>query len=507
MHPTPARPGRIVARILGCAAVALACAWAPATLAQGFPGGVQEALGPLYRADPYAARATTAVARDTSALGMVRHWNAVAIDASGLDHTPVAPGEVRTFGEQLGPARASRAMAIVHIAVFEAVNAVKGRHASYVGLPAAAAGTSMEAAIAQAAHDTLAALFPSQAAAFAAQLAHDLDSVRGWRQKAQGVDLGRRAAAAILALRAADGSAHAEMLLGTGPGEYTTSSAPGRWQQDPMSLVPIALGARWDEVAPFVLADAAQFRAPAPPALTSTAYAMAYAEAHMLGGGGVVTPTMRTAAQTQIGIFWAYDGTPSLCAPPRLYNQIALKIATDRHTDAADLARLLALVNTAMADAGIAIWESKYFHEFWRPVTGIRENDGNTMTMRDAGFTPLGAPASNLTGPNFTPPFPAYPSGHAGFGGALFQTLRRFYGTDAIAFTLVSDEFNGVTLDNQGNVRPRIERAFRNLSEAEEENGQSRIYLGIHWAFDKTEGIAQGRRVADWVFDRAFRPR
>jgi hypothetical protein len=227
----------------------------------------------------------------------------------------------------------------------------------------------------------------------------------------------------------------------------------------------------------------------------------------MLGGDGVVTPTMRTAAQTQIGIFWAYDGTPSLCAPPRLYNQIALKIAADRHTDAADLARLLALANVAMADAAIAIWESKYFHEFWRPVTGIRENDGSMMTMRDAGFTPLGAPASNLTGPNFTPPFPAYPSGHAGFGGALFQTLRRFYGTDAIAFTFVSDEFNGVTLDNQGNVRPRIERAFRSLSEAEEENGQSRIYLGIHWAFDKTEGIAQGRRVADWVFDRAFRPR
>jgi hypothetical protein len=157
-----------------------------------------------------------------------------------------------------------------------------------------------------------------------------------------------------------------------------------------------------------------------------------------------------------------------------------------------------------MADVGIAIWESKYHYQLWRPVTGIREADGNPATAADATFSPLGAPASNLTGPNFTPPFPAYPSGHAGFGGALFQILRNVYATDRIAFTFVSDEFNGETLDNEGNPRPLVPRRFASLSEAEEENGQSRIYLGIHWAFDKTEGIAQGRRVADHVFARAF---
>ena len=162
------------------------------------------------------------------------------------------------------------------------------------------------------------------------------------------------------------------------------------------------------------------------------------------------------------------------------------------------------------------IWESKFYYDLWRPVTGIREadegtgpsgdGDGNPATVGDPTFTPLGAPASNLAGPNFTPPFPSYPSGHAGFGGALFETLRRFYRTDAIAFTFVSDELNGVTHDHDGSVRPLVPRSFTSLSQAEEENGQSRIYLGIHWAFDKTQGIAQGRRVADYVFDHALRP-
>jgi hypothetical protein len=250
--------------------------------------------------------------------------------------------------------------------------------------------------------------------------------------------------------------------------------------------------------------------------MNSEAYAIAYDEAQRLGGDGITTPTERTAEQTEIGIYWAYDGTPSLCAPPRLYNQIAVLIATQMGSSETKLARLLALVNVAMADAGIAIWESKYFYDFWRPVTGIRESDvgtgptglgdGNDDTVGDPAYSPLGAPASNLTGPNFTPPFPAYPSGHAGFGGALFQTLRRFYGTDNIGFTFVSDELNGVTPGNDGVPRPLSPRTFSSFSQAEEENGQSRIYLGIHWSFDKTEGIAQGRKVADFVFANAFLP-
>ncbi len=455
-------------------------------------------------------------------VGRVKHWNEISIDASGLDHTPVAPGDPHVFGEQLGPGRSARAMAIVHIAIFEVVNSVMGGYKSYLGLPRAPEGTSLDAAIAQAAHDTLAAMFPSQRAAFRAELDRELAAITDTRARVKGIVLGKVAAFAILARKANDGSNHDEPRVGI---EHITSNLAGRWRQDPISLIPLALGAKWGEVRPFVLTSGRQFRAPAPPALSSNAYATAFNEVKRLGGDGKDpgTETERTEEQSFIGIFWAYDGTPSLCAPPRLYNQITVTIADQMGTSGIEFVRLLALVNVAMADAGIAIWESKYFHDYWRPVTGIREadpgtgptgrGDRNDRTRGDLTFSPLGAPASNLPSgpngevpPNFTPPFPAYPSGHAGFGGALFETLRLFYGRDDIAFTFISDEFNGVTKDNEGNVRPLRPRDFTSLSEAEEENGQSRIYLGIHWSFDKTEGIKQGQRVARYVFNRLYRP-
>jgi hypothetical protein len=442
------------------------------------------------------------------------HWNEVAINASGLDHTPVAPGETRVFGEQIGPGRSARAIAIVQIAVADALIAVNGGYRSYTGLPRVGGQVSQKAAVAYAAHDTLVDLFPSQKASFDAELQ---DSVRRLRDSSlaifNGVRLGKAAADAILDLRATDGSQHAEPVLGT---DWTTSNDPGHWRQDPISLGRVALGAHWGEVKPFIMQTGSQFRAPPPPAMTSAEYTEAFDEVKRLGGDGINTPTERTEEQSFIGTFWAYDGTPSLCAPPRLYNQITVQIAKQRGSGAIATARLLALVNVAMADAGVAIWESKFFYDFWRPVVGVREadegsgpsgqGDGNPATLGDPGFMPLGAPGSNLNGPNFTPPFPSYPSGHGGFGGALFQTLRRFYGTDRIAFTFVSDEFNGKTRDANGNVRPLRPRSFSRLSQAEEENGQSRIYLGIHWSFDKTEALTQGERVADYVFFRAYRP-
>jgi hypothetical protein len=487
------------ALLQGAAALALV----PATArAQRTGGGLQQDLGSRFSPDagvpvPRHIRFGRARAMDS-----LREWHEIALEATGIDHTPVAPGETRHFGEQLGPGRSSRAMAIIHIAMFDAVNAIAPRWRGYTGLAAAPRLTSMDAAIAQAAHDTLVALYPSQASDFDAALAQDLAATRDLVPRANGVALGQRAAAAILALRANDGANHPEPRVGV---DYLLQDAPGAWQPDPVSQVPLALGAHWGTVTPFVLRAPAQFRAPPPAALDSAAYAAAFAEAQRLGGDGVITPTVRTEAQRQTGVFWAYDGMPSLCAPPRLYNQIALRIADIRHTPVLELARLLALVNIAMADAGVASWESKYHYVFWRPVTGIRVATGARLTA-DPTFTPLGAPASNLTGPNFTPPFPAYPSGHATFGGALFQVLRRFYGTDRIPFTFISDEFNGHTADNTGQVRPQISRSYARLSDAEEENGQSRIYLGIHWSFDKTAGIAQGRQVADEVVSRVLLP-
>jgi PAP2 superfamily len=507
---------RIAAALAAACAGVLMCAPVPA---RDTDGGVRDKLGPLFRPGVAVPRAPRPAKRhaDPSTEAILR-WNQIAIDTSGLDHTPVAAGEARVFGEQLGPGRTSRAMAIVHIAMFEAANAIDGGYRSYAGLPRARDHTSFDAAIAHAAHDTLAALYASQAPRLAQVLAEELAQARHRRghgdAMASGVDLGRRAAAAILALRADDGTQHAEPRIGH---DYVPGEQPGVWRQDPVSLIPLAMGARWGAVRPFVMQSGAQFRVPPPPALASAEYAAAFEDAKRLGGDGTTTPTVRSEAQTRVGIFWAYDGTPSLCAPARLYNQIAAQIAAQQHTRGVELARLLALVNVAMADGGIAIWESKYHYAFWRPVTAIREadagtgptraGDGNPATLADPRFMPIGAPASNLAGPNFTPPFPAYPSGHAGFGGALFQTLRNFYGTDRIAFEFVSDEFNGVTSDHTGQVRALMPRRFATLSQAEEENGQSRIYLGIHWSFDKTQGIAQGRRVADHVYRNAFVPR
>jgi hypothetical protein len=486
---------------------------AASAAAQGRSADASDYWGPNFRSN--VNRLESIIHRDPprNTLDRIRYWNSIAIDASGLDHTPVLPGENRVFGEQLGPARASRAIAIVHIAIFDAVNAIRGDYESYTGLPRAHPSTSMDAAIAKAAGVTLNAMFPSQATSFDQLLAEDLARINNVRQRDMGIALGNEAAERILAMRHSDGSAHVEPVYGEG---YMPSMEAGKWRKDPISLIPIALGAHWNNVAPFVMESADQFRIPPPPAMDSAEYTAAYNEVKAVGGDGITTPTERTEEQQFIGNYWAYDGTPSLCAPPRMYNQITVQIAKQKGTNAVETSRLLALINVAMADAGIASWESKYHYQFWRPITGIRESDpgtgpsgtgdGNADTVGDVFFSPLGAPASNLTGPNFTPPFPAYPSGHATFGGALFQTLRRFYGSDRIRFTFVSDEYNGVTVDNNGNVREYHPRSFTAFSQAEEENGQSRIYLGIHWSFDKTEGIAQGRNVADLVFESAFTP-
>jgi hypothetical protein len=398
--------------------------------------------------------------------------------------------------------RAARAEAIVHIAIFDAVNAATGQRYEPYLLKETRSGASVEAAIAQASYETLVKLFPSQGSHFATELLYDLGGIAHGKAKEDGIYLGKEAARLILLDRENDGS---DALSQNEP--YKFRPGPGFWAIDPLNPSQKPLGANWYKVRPFVLPNAAIVRSPAFPAFSSAQFAEAYAEVKRLGGDGITTPTERTQDQTEAGLFWAYDGTPSLCAPPRLYNQIALLIANQQGiTDSVELTRMLALVNVAMSDAGVASWETKYHYSIARPITWIRQGDldENPNTAGDPTWTPLGAPATNLNGPNFTPPFPAYVSGHATFGGAMFQIVRNIVGTDNVSFTFMSDELNGITPGNDGVPRPKRPRSFKTLSQAEEENGQSRVYLGIHWSFDKVEGINMGRTVANYVYLNKF---
>jgi len=439
---------------------------------------------------------------DLQLFSLLRHCTNLCINTSGVDH--------KYAKQQLGPCRASRAMAMSIGATFEAVNAIKRQYTSYIQLPRGDRNASAEAAGLRAAHDVLVELFSAQTEALDDKLREALALIPSSASKTAGINIGKQAARLMIELRQADGSQHAEQRIGNGPDDFHVNPAPGYWSMDPISQVPIALGSLWSQVKPFVIDQADQFRCPAPPALDSHEYAMGYNETASLGGDGLPggTPTIRSEEQTFIGTYWAFDGVPALCGPPRMYNQIALQLCTQMKLDAMQTGRVCALLNLAMADSGIAAWESKYYYQLWRPVTAMRRaaEDNNPETYPVANFSPLGAPASNSTGPNFTPPFPSAPSGHSCFGATLFQILRREFGRDDIPFTFVSEEYDGHTKDNQGNTRPLRPRAFNSLSQAEEENGQSRMYLGIHWNCDKTSGIKMGRDIGDWVYDRVFQP-
>jgi hypothetical protein len=442
----------------------------------------------------------------------VLDWNAVALAAVAADHS--GPGDA----SQGGPTRTSRALAIVHAAMFDAANCIDRSFTPYLVKRHAPKNSSIDAAVAQAAHDTLTALYPLQAATFDAALAATLDGVPNGASERHGIHIGTAVAKKILRERRDDGSA-------IDP-PYVDGTLPGEHRQDPLHPTQGFLSPGWGNVTPFTMTSAAQFRAPAPPFLTSAEYAAAFNEVKVVGAADAETSDRdgngmpdRTPQQTETAIFWGYDGSPGLGTPPRLYNQIARVIAVQEGNTEIENARMFALINLAMADAGIASWESKYVFNFWRPVIGIREadlgtgpsglGDGNPDTIAETDWTPLGAPCSNDCGAvtNFTPPFPAYTSGHATFGSAMFETLMNFYGRDNIAFSFTSDEFNGMTRDQNGDVRPLVTRSYLRLSEASDENAQSRIYLGIHWVFDKTGGIAQGRSIANHAFQNFLRPR
>jgi hypothetical protein len=429
----------------------------------------------------------------------VLRWNAVGNEAARIDHG------LNYSSQQFGPPRLSRAIAIVQIGVYDAVCAIDGTYQSYLPPLTAAPNASLDAAIAQAAHDTLVALYSEQQAMLDQALAADLAAIPDGPAKSAGIAVGQQAASQILAARQNDGSDKDLQ-----PVTYTYGTQPGQWRADPLHPNVKPLGSVWGSVTPFVLQSGSQFRAPPPPALTSPEYSSAFNEVKAVGGGSPTSPTTRTDEQTTIGLFWGYDAQPGLCAPIRFYNQIAETIAVQQGNTAVENARLFMLGNVAMADAAITCWETKYFYNFWRPITAIREadsgtgpsglGDGNPNTIGDPNWAPLGAPADNGNGTNFTPPFPGYTSGHATIGTALFRVLADFYGTDAVPFTIISDEFNTITVDQNGQTRPWEPRSFTSFSEAASENAQSRIYLGVHFHFDMIAGMNQGNAIGGMVF-------
>ena len=434
-------------------------------------------------------------------------WNEVALDTTAIDHTPPPPGATYIFGQQFGPTRSSRAMAIAHIAMFEAVNAYYQQYQSYVGMASGSGDVSMDYAIAQAAHDALVWLYPSQQPRLDGILAADVATMTGDSAGlAAGQVLGKAAAAAIVALRTNDGSQIPEPTVGV---NYFPKVGAGYWSPDPVSNIQTALGAYWGQVKPFVMTSGSQFRPPPPPALSSDLYTLAYYQAEAIGGDpSHGTPSFRSAQQTMQGIFWTYDGVPNICAPPRIYNQLARTLAFQQGLPNVEVAaRYLAIFNTTMADAAIAGWDAKYYYQFWRPVTAIRYtgNQGNNYLKPNPTWYPLGGQATNTTNPNFTPPFPAYPSGHATFGGGIFEVLRSYF-PDNTSFTFVSDEFNGQNYSDTGKLQPLEPVNYRSLSAAEYDNLESRIWIGVHWQFDGDVGDTIGRNVGDWVLSHAFQP-
>jgi hypothetical protein len=401
-------------------------------------------------------------------------WNATAASAgfaAGLDNE---------FG-CVDPLHESRIFAMMHVAIHDALNAIDRRSQPYAFDGQAPAGTSPEAAVAAAAHDVLVAVFPqlpaaelglTPAAAVAlveAAYVAALGAIPDGPAKTQGVLIGQAAAAAILDLRAGD-KADTLPFLDFG---YDPGSDPGDFQFIPG--LPFAAATFWGKVTPFVLNSSSRYRPKAPYAVTSKKYAADFNEVKSLGA---VDSTTRTADQTEIALFWV-EGSP------QGWNRIARIVSVQHGLDLWENARLFGLLNLASADAYIADFENKYFYEFWRPITAIHaaDTDGNPDTVADLTW-------ESLVG---TPPVPEYPSGHSGQGGAMAEVLARFFG-DKVSFSTTATTVPGVT------------RSFTSFSQAAEENGNSRIYVGFHFRHAVTEGIKLGSKVGKVAFNHYLRP-
>ena len=402
---------------------------------------------------------------NASMLKVIRDWRSVVNDTPTPRLVTAAPPVV------------AKQLAMVHAAMFDAYQAVVRTHQPYHVDFVAPAGTSAEVAAIAAAHRVASQLYSSvkEMAIWDAALAETEALENHATARTQGLSIGQQVGDAMLALRAADGSANQVV--------YTPGNQPGDWTPTAPGFLP-ALLPQWGQVRPFVIDDPLDYRAPAPPTLTSAEYATAVDEVLRLGSKD---STERTADQTEIAQFWADGG--GTFTPPGHWNQIASDVLIDQDRSVGESIRTLALLNLALADSAIVCWETKYAYDFWRPIDAIRraDTDGHSATVADPNWTPLIG----------TPPFPAYTSGHSTFSAAAATVLGQLLGTNT-SFTARADE----SLNTSSDPSARLERSFSNFQQAADQAGMSRIYGGIHFKFDSTAGLQAGRTLGEDILTK-----
>lgn len=390
----------------------------------------------------------------------VVYWNNVLLDTYRLGGAP-------------GPL--ARGGAMMHAAIYDAVNSITTVGQPYV-YQTSAPGASTKHAIAHAAHDTLASVFPS--VDFSDELTGALTGAGP--DTGNGSAVGKAAAAAMISARTGDGS--------TDTTPYVPGTEPGHWRPTGSGN---AVTPNWGRVKPFTATSAAQFRAPLPGGsttmpqlLASAEYAAQVNEVKELGGA---TSATRTPEQTDIAFFWANDLDGTYKPHGQLYAHSQI-VAGDKGLNTPEKARLFAKVGLALADAAIISWDSKYQTaiDLWRPETAIQlaDTDGNAAISPDPAWRPL---SKNRAEVPFSPAFPAYTAGHAVFGGAWAGAMRGFFGTDAIAFTATTEDPHAVG----------VTRTFTSFTAAAEENARSRVYLGVHYRFDGDLGLSSAKALTD----------
>jgi membrane-associated phospholipid phosphatase len=373
---------------------------------------------------------------------------------------------VRTPGAQPATIHPTRDFAIMHAAIYDAVNSIDSTHEPYlVRVEHVSRHASQEAAAAEAAHETLVELLPSFQALLDQQLEESLGKIPDGPNKTAGIDIGRAVAQAIVTLRSDDGSAAM-------PIPYVFGTAPGAYQSTPPNFPKQPAFTHWPQVTPFALKRAQQFRPGPPPRLTSAEYATVFNEVKSLG---IANSTTATAEQALIGRFW--NG-----AIQNYWNEITQTAVLARHLTTAQSARVFALLNLSFADSVIAFYDAKYTYNFWRPITAIRAaaTDGNPQTAEDPTWLPQ---AGN------TAPDPSYPGAHATISGAGAFVLNSIFGAKPFHIEVTSEVLPGVT------------RSFDSFSAVEREASVSRVYAGQHFRSDENAGERLGGAVGDFVLD------